>query len=571
MRFWCLVLSLLLAFTAKGQEPLIDPAGPERPPNADVPEYPFQENVGYQKVMRPDWAVAIAANDLERIAAVNPVTALRIRYVMVNDPDEHIAPAMGMASNTALLFDFDPHRPLRVGSEAVWRVDLGEFCGFDPKKLRIMMDTWDRMTDNQFYLPTDNWTVKRTQPYIWKDGKIYESVRVRVVVPGYHADANGQLTRLVELTQSSVPIISIGQYFRFALNSDFGGLYPEFRQFNLAPSKGTAEEAFINRSGVSLDQLGEINADQRVVCWGNPTDNPRLIEYMPSAVTRPSVGPMALTITRDYFKGEIGQDKHPLENLADRKHDGTEIFGPTSSGGLEFSLFDGNGGFVRSAPPNLAADRTVPRGLPILQGPSGCIRCHIATNPNTLTNGIYQPAPNYINYLREALIPSPQGPVRFDIFESSGLKGYDLKRLVSLFKGDTKEAFAYSGRTYARFAYEASGVALEQACTSMMRVHDDWLFGFVTPKKACLTLGYKVETEEQAVVLFNQVCPPAPEPLRITEIRTWHESKRPFKIPIDDWLAVYPEVAFRVAAWEAANLRPIVPKKGETDATRKKN
>lgn len=545
-----------LSVASWGQEPpLVQPKANPAPAAAPKVAEP-------ELVMRPDRAVAIAVQDAETLALQNPAFPLRMRYVMVNDPDEDTRPAISFTANTTLLFNSEPLRPLPVGTEGVWRVDLAEYAGHDETTLRRLMDTWDRMQDPQFYLPTDDFKTISTPWYFHTDGKRYNKVQVRVVVGARHADVDGRLARLVELTGCAVPIISIGQFERFLLNSDFGGLYPQFRGFEQAPEKGTAEEAFLLRANIDLQQLGARNSDQRVVCYGIPTGQPRLIEYMNAAVTRPGVGPTIATITRDFFAGPIDQNKHPLENLAERKHDGTEIFLPTPEGGLEFALFNGQGGFVKSAPPNLAADRTIPAPwLPILQGPSSCIRCHSQTNAEVLVNSIYQPAPNYVTYLRNAEFKTTAGVVKFDVFKESGDSGKALKRLVSLYNGETTDAFAWAGRTYAKFVFDATGVPFEQACRAMLKVHDDWLYSFVTPKKACLTLGYKVETEEQAVLLFNQICPIAPEPLRVTQIRAWDAKERPFKIPIDDWLTVYPEVALRVQIWESAQQKAQVPAK----------
>lgn len=522
----------------------------------------------FTRVTRPADAVAIALADLTALCTHDAHAAFAVRYIAANEPSPTLKAGLSLAANTALLFSSDARRLIALPGETVFRLNLAEYADYDEKKLRILLDTWDRMEDAQFYLPIDKTVVKNCAPYRLKgDPKVYTAVNAKVQIPAAHADVNGQLSELCTLTGAIVPIVSAGQFCRYTLNSDNGGLYAEFRQFDLAPAKGTAEEAFLLRAGVNLKDLGERNSDQRVILYRNPTANPGFIEYAATAITRPSVGPAIVTITRDFFAGPIQNNKHPFENLLDRKHDGTEIFLPTAAGGLEYALFDGNGGFVRAAPignngQSLAADRTVPAPfLPILQAPSSCIRCHLKQNADAKVFGIYQAAPNYLTWMREARI---NGQV-FDVFADKGDDGKNLQRLVSLFNGETSDAFGYAGRTYSRFCFEASGLPFEEAVNAMLDIHDQWLFSLVTPMKACLMLGYKVESEEAASQLFNTICPPAPEPIRATQLRAWSK-ERPMGLPIDDLLALYPELALRVQVYEASQQPQPVPQEAQQEA-----
>lgn len=500
---------------------------------------------------RPDRAVAMALADARAVAAESGAAVLTQRYVMAHTADDETRAALALAVNTALLHGAEPWRPAAVGDGTVWRVDLAELTAHDADKLALMLDTWDRMSDPQFYASSDQTKQILAPPFI-HDGTRWTRATLRVLVPLAHADPGGQLSELATLTNSLAPIVSLGQFLRQALNSDLGGLYPEFRQFDLAPEKGTAEEAFLRRGGVILDDLATRNADQRVVLMSRITGQPRTVEYAPTAATRPSVGPTIATITRDYFAGAIQAGAHPFENLAGRKHDGTEIFLPTAEGGMEFALFNGAGGFVRSAPLNppgsLAADRTVPPpSPPVLQGPSSCLRCHITTNADTKLLGPFQAAPNWVTWLAETRV----GMWQFDVFAEAGDSGAGRKRLVNLFSGETNEAFSYAGRTYAKFVFTACGKPLEEAIAGMMRVHDAWVYAKVDPSFALRTLGYDEGDNARAVALFNTICPPTgAEPLRLSLVRAWRED-RPVAITIDDWLAVYAEVALRVAAWEA--------------------
>jgi hypothetical protein len=527
------------------------------------------------RVMRPDYAVAMALQDCKQLCQEDPKAALYVRWIMVNEPlmlefeegkaVEVTRAGLSYAANTALLHSATVYRPIPNQNGTIFRINLAEYVDFDESKLRLLLDTWDRMQDNQFYLATDKTKLQNTIRYKLKgDSKTYTAVYVKVQIPAVHCNQDGQLLELQKMTNCMVPIISAGQFLRYTFNSDFGGLYPEFRGFDLAPEKGTAEQVFLLRAGVDINNLGLKNADARVVCMGKPTGTIRMVEYVPAAITQPAVGPVIATITRDFFAGFIDQNRHPLENLADRKHDGTEAFLPTVAGGLEFALFQGNGDFVRSAPLNppnsLAWDSTLPKPfLPILQGPSGCIRCHIENNPSTKIFAIYQPAPNFITWLRDVNVNG----YRFDVFADKGDGGKGLKRLVSLYKGETSDAFTWAGRTYAKYAFEASGLPLEQSAVAALTIHDSWLYTYVTPRKMLLTLGYKCSDDLQAVEVFNIICPPAPEPLRVTQFRAWAKDQngviRELPMILDDWLALYPEVALRVMKWEQLQTSNSLP------------
>lgn len=554
------------------------------------------------RLMRPDVAVGSALEDAKALAATDPRLALACRYVMVNEPllidstlpngeatkIDATKGALSLAANTAFLVGSEPYRlipiPTLAGESCLYRVDLAAFYDYDEKRLRLALDTWDRMQDSQFYIRTDQLKLVSCPRTPWTDPKtgkagVYTGWNINVLIPAAHANVNGALTELCKLTGCMVPIISSGQFLRYTLNSDFGGLYPEFQQLDLSPVKGSAEDAFLALSGIVLDELDKRRSNRRVILTRKPTSSPGSVEYFWTEATGADKGPGLGSITRDYFTGvEIDPNKHPFENLLDRKHDGSEIFAPTPAGGFRFGLFDGKGGFVRSAPLNppksLAADRTIPAPfLPILQGPSGCIRCHIYENPETKRFGLFQPAPNYLKWMLDVEVNGQ----RFDIFAEltkgkttkDALKNVPkhvlfakdeaLSELVSTYNGETDNAFSFGGQTYAAYVFDASGLTMETAITAMMTLHDNWLYAYVSPRKALLTLGYKTESEEEASVLFDQLIPPAPEPLRITQLRAWKKGRR-LPLTIDDWLAVYPEAAARVYATEQAQLGVVTSK-----------
>lgn len=523
------------------------------------------------RVTRPLDAVAMSYADAKAIYEHDALSVAVMRYISVYEADETTRAGISYAVNTAMLHSADSRRVVPVGNGTVFRLNVAELVDFDEKLTRLLLDTWDRMTDETFYLQTDKAVLKLAAPYKHTDGRRYTAVNAKVQIPAPHADATGELSELCKLTGSIVPIISAGQFMRFALNSDFGGLYPDFRNFDKAPEKGSFEESLLIRAGVDLKEIERRKSDQRVACHGTPTGQPRIVEYANAAVTQPDKGAMVVSITRDFLAGPIRADKHPFENLGDRKHDNSELFVPTASGNLDFALSDGNGNFVASAPPNAAADRTIPAGfLPILQGASGCIRCHMVTNPETKRLAIYQPAPNYITYMRQVRI----GDLQFDVLAENGDQGKELARLVSLFKGETDGPFAYSGRAYANFVFEATGLPLEAASAAMFKIHDGHLYEFVTPKKFMLMQGYKTASDEQAVELLNTVCPPQTmvvdgvvksirEPLRITELRAFTAAKNAtpsvqIKMTIDDSLAIYSEVALRIQAYEQGQAQQVL-------------
>lgn len=509
-----------------------------------------------RRVMSPELAVREALADATSLASVDPAFPVRMRWVMVNQPTAATRAVLSFAANTALLHGPDPWRPLPLASGAVFRLDLAEYAAYDNARLGLLLDTWDRMQDTQFYLPTDERRNVPSPPFV-HGGKRWTSRSVRVVVPAPHADVGGQLTQLIQLTGSAAPIISLGQFLRFTMNSDAGGLYPEFRQFDLAPERGTDEEAFLARADVKLENLSARNADMRVLLTRKPTAGVGFIEAVPTAGAQLPVGPTATFITRDYFYGDVDAGVHPFENLLDRRHDATEIFLPTAAGGYDYALFNGQGRFVRSAPLNppqtVASDRTVPAPHPpILQAPSSCIRCHIQDNPDTRLFGILQRAPNYVTAWRTANLGTDAAgqPVRWDVLFNQGKAGNDLERVVSLFKGDMAEVLPWAGRTYSRFVFAAAGAPLEEAVRATMSAHDEWLYSYVTPKDAVLTLGWVCATDEQARQLFNQLVPFAAEPNRLMLLRSWGqpmENGAPLeqKMTIDDWLSLYPEVALR--------------------------
>lgn len=501
-----------------------------------------------KRIAKPADAVRIAYADAVAISNATPQALPQLRYLFMREPSDANRAALGYILNTALNHAGDSYGAVSLADGLVWRVDLALYADAKADKLVALLAAWERQRDAQFYLLTD--ALKQVfAPRFVLNGKAFSQVSVKRSIPAPYADPQGELTALAAMLVTEIPILSAEQFARFALGTARAdgdavnpiandGLYYEFRAIEPNPEKQTAEAAFLARAGVDLAEFGERNVDQRVALVRTPTGSPGIVEYAPSTATRPSIGPSIATITRDYFQGAIRADKHPFENLLDRKHDGSEAITFKQDGGLEFALFDARGGLVREAPPNLASDNTNPHVLKRLHGAISCIRCH---GPNAM----FQPAPNYITALRGVAVDG----ARFDVFAGDE---QTTRRLVSLFNGETVDAFATARLTHAKFSILSSGQPTEAVAAAVASLHDGWLYGDVDPAKVVKLLGYDCgEDNWLAVDVFNRICPPIGiEPLRVTQIRAWR-NEFPLRMTVDDLLSVYPEIATRVLAWES--------------------
>lgn len=336
-------------------------------------------------------------------------------------------------------------------------------------------------------------------------------------------------------------------WFMFIVSSSLeeeNGRYYTFRRIQDSQGNKTAEQAWLETQGVNYEVIKNLRSDQRIAKWrSNITGKPRAIEYFFTTAARPSVGPVGVSLTRDYLVGKVDSTAHAFRNLLNYKFDGTEAMGFLPNGMMSFVLFNGDGSLARSAPDKLVSDRTVPSPhQTLLQTPISCYRCHGTTD-------MWMDASNDIYALSK-------GKFGLNIFDdqSSDTDPLDtMDRLAGLYAGEMDEFLTSVRNTHAKATFIlTNGMQVPDVAKKIGEIYGSYRYNAVTPQVACLELGWVV-SEEDAVAHLNTILPVLPknrngihtESVVIGTLRAW-TPQRPLYVNRDDWEQEYADAMLRV-------------------------
>lgn len=369
------------------------------------------------------------------------------------------------------------------------------------------------------------------------------------------AGDDGDVKQAAELgTQlGSVTPILRADWFHYIIstaNPAENGRYYQFRKIRKSQKDAngkvvkTAETLWLESRGVNYETIQNIRTDQRIgMGRSQVTGKARAIEYFYSSSTRAAIGPAVVMITRDYNDGPIDVKRHPLKNLLNYKHDGTEAMAFLANGMIEFVLFDGAGELTDVAPQALVTDKHVPDPHPKnLQAPISCIRCHGPTD-------MWMSAPNNVMTLVEG------GLNIYDDESSKEDAKSTLDRLAGLYTGDLEDPLKIARNTHAKATSLVTNLmTIPQVAQKYSEIYRTYRYDPVTPQTACLETGYRVDAE-LSMAAYQMVLPPlpknrfgiSPETLTIGTLRIWKPDNG-LTVNRDDWEQEYGDAMLRVTA-----------------------
>ncbi|MGD9647700.1 MAG: hypothetical protein AB7U73_18455 [Pirellulales bacterium] len=334
-------------------------------------------------------------------------------------------------------------------------------------------------------------------------------------------------------------------YIAVAMQQINGGRYYDFR--GLAGDPPLARDRYLELRGLDVAAIGA-NRDiaRAVVAPRQPTGSPGSIVLAWSTRPAPTRGAGLAAITFDIFEEDQGNAEFDAErNLLGHKFRGQEIIVTLASGHHEFTLWDAEGRLVDEAPPNLAADKTIQSpGLPRLNPPLSCIRCHgqqdgwldirdrvrqrLAAGQDIL--GDYSPATGAAH--------------RTELNDAT-----TLSLLAGLYLGDLTIALNLGRDTHAHAVFLSTGgrdVPTASAWTA--DVFASYVYDEVTATRAALELGLES---------IEQLPPQQPDDVHLIDIERFPMSRK-------QWEAVYAEAAARVAhLWNDAPAAEVATEAAE--------
>ncbi|MCC7424802.1 MAG: hypothetical protein IT428_31410 [Planctomycetaceae bacterium] len=428
-------------------------------------------------------------------ASANASAAHCYRYAWQADADKGAMPAVSMAANTAWSKSPRVHVPDVLPGGRLIRLD---FIKLFPKEADRQkgLKAWDKLAagDTAFYVSAQ----VKTTPYRADDGKTYDWKWSKVFGSqcGVWRDDGppdmADCTLLTQLTKTETPLISADRFVVKSLSQIEDGIYYELSGVRKSQVKGRTDfEQFLEDHGVDAKKAEELKAERRAaVAKSGVTKKPRAIEHLNGLLH-------TVVWTEDIQNNNRNPKAHALLNLINPKFDAIEAIALKSNGMCDFAIFNAKGELQDSVPDTVARDDTIPGGYPYPLNPAiSCIRCHAPTKGfRTLKNDVLA--------LQRA---QAEEGVKFDITGDGTFKD-DIEavdRIAGLYQ-DNLDDLDIGRQKYSDAVFKATlGLSVEEASNHLRRFQDRYQFEDVTPQRACLYMGVRVE-EKEAIPMVKKL------------------------------------------------------------------
>ena len=548
---------------------------------------PAADLVPFTSAPAPRDAVAYAAADIINVGKLDQPFQ---RYIWVPEPTKEKVAGLVYTLNTISRSSII-YRPVVLHRGALVRVDIRKLAPRE-EDFGPFRDTWEELA---LHNPFFNTTRKVNKVVVVKTPQPPKSTVVREVKNGRYVnvtksvpqpDLIQQTTQEVTVSEfslhtgmhnmlllhsltgvSKAPIVRYETFVLAALTVLDNGLYYDFVGIGASKDRTQNDLDFLlGQIGTSRKEIERLDSDNRMAMFrSGVTGKPRRVIFWNGSGVRPVVGSSLVTLTDDFRAGNFDPLQHPVKSLASRKANAHEAVFMRANGFLGAAITDGDGKLAKEVPPDITPDHTIPgtvdkRLEPILS----CLCCH---GPN---DG-FQPVRNDVIKLHEAFRLGADAYQKLRVFDDEQSKlnvPETLEQLSGQFSGDAERtAFRQARNDHQKATWIATGGSGVAECTSAIRsVRDVYRYGAVTPKSALRDMGYIVETEADAVQLFNQVVPFTPsnrfgirtEDPVVASLRAYNPAD-PIEIRHFEWEPIYPDVMIRARTKE---LSDSIPTKG---------
>ena len=381
-------------------------------------------------------------------------------------------PAINYANNTSI----SHARVIQLGQPIAngWmlRVNLAKLVP-DRTRLAKTIATWDGLASKDPYLhiPEQN-----------------SGVNLAVLAPVIDPE---QAKVLAGLTLSVGAVYRADWLLAQMLDTIDGRQYYEFRQVNRKPEKGSGLDNWLTERGVFLATTSKAGGERRFAMLTSDVAayKPRRGDIVPTL----SGG--ICSITYDNFDADRDAKKHPIRNLLEFQHDGSEIIASLPNGMLDYLLADGQGGIVDEAPPNLVRDHTIPAPHTARLRPAiSCISCHSIESEdgwrkvrNDVLSAIQRGRLNVFADFGDLKLTSEEV-----VDKLAGLYALDVENadgILARARRDHNNAVALCSKGIPLDPDKSPAVQIGQLTTSIIHGYD---YQLVTPRVAAMELGYRV-------------------------------------------------------------------------------
>jgi hypothetical protein len=408
----------------------------------------------------PEWVASAAA-----ALADTDGGAPSVRFVVCRDSSE--LAAVSFVVNAVVSHSPNIQR-LRAVAPDVYALDLAT--------LECDGATWETLANNEPYFHERTSKLETVKPFVHTDGKTYNQRRVWHNAPAERLGAD--LVALSLATSSNVPIVR-GDWLVSILSQNInGGRYYAFRRLTAGK---TTLDTYLDSRGTSRKQAERLRVDERIGLLSAVTAKPRAIQLYQSSGTRATAGPSYTAITEDPFDENLDQTSDSFRQLIDLRSDGREVMVSMPNGLIEWTLFDGAGALVNSAPDNLVRDHKIPAPYTArLNGLISCVRCH---GPN---NG-WQPAANEVLTGRADLAGGQQL-----VAALAARYAYD--------PADMLETFQLARSAFSKNVFQATRMDAREASAAVASVFDAYEYQTITIAQAAREVGLKDVSQMPQIV-----------------------------------------------------------------------
>lgn len=365
----------------------------------------------------------------------------------------------------------------------------------DPKQLAALLAVWDGLAvdDPYLHVPATN-----------------TGIKAAVIAP--HLDER-QAIALSGLTLSTGAIYRADWFLAKALSTLNGGRYYEFRQVVRKPEKGNARDNWLSSRGLFVGTTQQAGGERRAAMFrSGVTGKPRRVDLFPTLTG--GIG----SITRDVKDGNVAADSHPIRNLLDFRDDGSEIIVAMPNGLLDYLLVDGAGNIVDEAPPDLVRDHTIPPPhTSRLQPAISCLRCHGTDQDEgwrVVTNDVERLLASRLNVFADlgSGLTAEQAADKL-----AGFYALPIEAADGMLARGRRDYAAAVARTSQGIRFDAAKSIVGEVSRVVSEIYEQQVFAIVTPERAALELGYRVDDGDKGEPL-DEVLGPADQSIETDPI-----------------------------------------------------
>ena len=417
-------------------------------------------------------------------------------YIWIPNKSPDVAAEINFTINEIVSRNDILVRPTIINGGEFLRYDLRHLAPTLPDLLDLTFLLSDiAFDDKYFHQQLPGTKIVDVQEFFFK-GEAFKAKHIRLAQPQEYTQPFGD--QLMQLGRRQGMIFKADWFIEIANTTLKPGRYYEF-----VGIEGDNLSRFLGRFDIKEAELDLGKKDERAALFkSKPTGKPRLIKILTSNVPRPSKSRGIVAVTYDLTDEQFEAINDPIENLIKFDFAAYEIIADRPNGTHIYAIFNKDGVLQKEGDPKIAPDHKEPEelGSKVLQSGLSCRRCH------GYGHGWQHFDNDIVKLLKDDFSV-------FDDLASNVTRDETLTLLSRLYSSEPSQkplgVLEIGRQLYAQNVDKITlGRPLPFMAETLHGVHVNYK-STLSPKGVVSELGYRVDTEDDAIKLFKQVFPTA--------------------------------------------------------------